>query len=336
MKNGYEVFKEKMFQELGRLCGENTEIEWIEPQKNNGVSRKAVHIRRKGETIGAVHYLDAYFDRYCQGETIESLAEDLYLCHSVHRIPELPELSELEDFNKVRDKIAFRLVNAEMNRESLKETPHICMMDLAVVCCIHLGKCGTGEMTAIIHTRCLGMWGITKEELFQYAVRNTPRLFPACLTPMSDILAGLMVNAKEEGINDDAVDSVLAGEKTLCEILSNRQQCYGAGIILYEGTLKHAAEQAGKERLLVIPSSVHETILMPLEEDEPFFSMEDIITEINKSIVKKEEWLSNHAYLYEKAGNRLGWISGSGEIKEWVDLERFPEGYLEKGDGCHD
>ena len=177
-----------------------------------------------------------------------------------------------------------------------------------------------GERLAAIHNRHLEMWEITVEKLYQYAVKNTPQLLPACLIVMND-----------------GRDSLVHEYNLDMRILLNRHKNHGAGVIVYRGELKHVAEQTGKDRVLVIPSSIHETILMPLGRDWPITSMENIITEINESNVQKEEWLSNHAYLYEKETNRLGWISDGGEIKEWIELDWFyPADNKKEGESFHE
>lgn len=57
----------------------------------------------------------------------------------------------------------------------------------------------------------------------------------------------------------------------------------------------------------------------------------------HESNVQKEEWLSNHAYLYEKETNRLGWISDGGEIKEWIELDWFyPADNKKEGESFHE
>lgn len=336
MNREYDLFIKEILEELRKLFEEEAEIAYIEPQKNNGVIRAALHIYREGKQLGAVYYLDSYFIQYCQGNSVKSLAEKIQKNFLNQFGDKLLQIPEIGDFKEMQDKIVFRLVNAKMNWKLLENVPHIKILDLAVVFCIYLGSCEMGEMTAVVHNNHLAMWKETKEMLYQCAVKNTPQILPACFNMMEEAFREMAEEMKVNGFKDFDVDSFLECDMVPLGILTNRQKMYGAGTILYEGELRRAAERMGETLLLVIPSSVHETILAPLEEKDSLDSMKGIINSINRKEVPKEDWLSNHAYVYHREMNRIGWISDDGEIREWYGLEQFYAGCFEKGDDCHD
>ena len=87
-------------------------------------------------------------------------------------------------------------------------------------------------------------------------------------------------------------------------ILTNIFRINGAGVICYDGLLKIIADMAG-ENHIIIPCSIHETIVMSektwLDEqvrDEMGYSF-------NREEVPADEILSDHPFRYEKEMNRL-------------------------------
>ena len=53
------------------------------------------------------------------------------------------------------------------------------------------------------------------------------------------------------------------------------------------------------DEVIIIPSSVHEVILLPIEMKDKVDEINAIIQTINKTMLAPEEILSDHAYLYK-------------------------------------
>lgn len=109
-------------------------------------------------------------------------------------------------------------------------------------------------------------------------------------------------NLLERGASTSKPDQEDEGD--FMYVLSNQLRSFGAASIVYP----HVLEMVGKivgEDFCVLPSSVHEVIIVPesysLEQKE----MDEMVTEINATQVADEEVLSNHAYFYERAAKKL-------------------------------
>ena len=59
-----------------------------------------------------------------------------------------------------------------------------------------------------------------------------------------------------------------------------------------------AAGRAYRRRLLQIPSSVHEFLLVPREREQDREELKKMIAEVNRTELPPEEVLSDHLYLY--------------------------------------
>ena len=65
-------------------------------------------------------------------------------------------------------------------------------------------------------------------------------------------------------------------EKCPMYVLSNVQKVNGACAILYENVLKNIAKRVGSD-LWIVPSSIHETLLIPCETGQTFEGLQQMI-----------------------------------------------------------
>lgn len=125
--------------------------------------------------------------------------------------------------------------------------------------------------------------------LFNAAIRNTGGSVK--LMPMADILGPVIGDLSE------------ASEIPLY-VLTNKKACYGAaGAAVRRDLLREACRKHGAASCFVIPSSVHEVIVLPCvgdyEDRENYLAIADIIREVNANAVPGEERLGDHAYIYD-------------------------------------
>jgi hypothetical protein len=195
-------------------------------------------------------------------------------------------------FNKVKERICYRLVSAEHNRELLQKIPHISYLDLAI--CFYYAYQGDelGAGSILIHNTHMDMWGTNQEELMELAQKNTPQLFPWEYKSMDMVLRELM--EEEEKIAGD-----IFSERLPMQILSNENRVHGAACILYPNLLKNLAEKEGCN-LYIIPSSIHEVIILPDSGEENPLQLREMIEEVNATQVEPEEVLSNNLYYFER------------------------------------
>ena len=124
--------------------------------------------------------------------------------------------------------------------------------------------------------------------------KNTPILLPPVIDTMEHTLELLMgeINCAIEPAGD-------SNKPIPMHIMTNKYQINGASVLLYHGLLDGLAEKLGTD-LYVIPSSIHELIIMPAEDGSLSLSkLSDMVKEINENHVKEEEILSDCAYYYD-------------------------------------
>lgn len=218
----------------------------------------------------------------------------------------------------MKNKIIYQLVNVEKNQEALKQMPHrIIGEDLAVVFAVLMEKDDTGIMTMKISRDFLRPWEMSEEELWILANKNTPMLLPVEMENLSDLLIALFKTSMEKNgvtFKQEAWDKLLEthreqmnkteGIKLQMYVLTNKYKLWGAAAFLYPGVLKAAAKQFGKD-LIILPSSVHEVIIIPQENMPKSRDLAEMVKEINQKDVLPEEVLSDSVYWYCRKNDRF-------------------------------
>ena len=83
----------------------------------------------------------------------------------------------------------------------------------------------------------------------------------------------------------------------LMYVLTNMQRNYGAAVLLYPGLLEMIGEE-WKENFYILPSSIHEVLLVPESKNPGLSELKEAVFSINRTEVTKEEFLSDTVYYY--------------------------------------
>lgn len=287
---------------------EEYKIEFQQMVKNNGVVLDGIVIHKKGETASPNIYLNDYYNDYQMGKPASLIMEEI--ARQYHQIKAENDIAyvNLSDFKKVRDSIVLRMVNYDKNRGLLKTCPHKRYLDLAIVFRYMAGRNSIGIASSLIRNEEFDLWNISLEELYQTALFNTMREFPWQM----DSLAKVIVESFKKRMSDEETEE-LAEELSILEqtengvsmfVLSNDSGVYGASCILYEAVLKNFA-RVQECNIFILPSSVHEVMLVPENTDtEPEF-LEELVEEANRSAVGLVDLLSDHIYYYDREKDQI-------------------------------
>lgn len=271
--------------------------------KNNGIMLKGLAAVKNGEAISPVVYLEDYFERYEEGVSMEMIVNELYDMFNTFEKPDF-SVDILEDFESLKDKVFYKLVNYQMNQKVLKTIPHVRFLDLAVIFNAMAGQDEKGQYMARIENKHMKSWGTNVKTLYALAEKNTPRLFPRTLESMPEIMERvarehLRKDYDEEFLEELFGDVRLNQKASPLYVLGNQCGTGGAAAMLYKGVLKDFADKVEKD-LVILPSSIHEVLLIPYEEKLEMESLRDMVRGINKREVPESDVLSNSVYLYQR------------------------------------
>lgn len=203
--------------------------------------------------------------------------------------------------------LSFRLINYENHKEQLQGVPCIPIEDLAVV--FYHGTSSPAEEKLVSDQEMEG-WKLSVGMLYRRALQTCVRVRPAKLESLYRMI-GLSEEQAEK-------EKAAVGGGLDLYVLSNIQGRYGASVLLYPGELHRIAE-AWSEGFYIIPSSIHEVILIPEHEMIPIPEMRQIIHDINREMLQIDEILSGEVYYYDPEKDRLRIVR-----KELVEAKPSP------------
>ena len=120
-----------------------------------------------------------------------------------------------------------------------------------------------------------------------------------------DGTSGFESDVNVDMIVSELITSVELRQKTMpMYVVSNKKNLFGASAILYSDYLEEWAEELECD-LYVIPSSVHELLVMPAAHAYSGEEITEMIREINRTQVAREEILSDHVYIYRRNEGRI-------------------------------
>lgn len=289
----YQEFREVLLELLKEKTKGEKNVTVHQVEKNNGIVLEAAVIMGKGEFIAPTVYLQELYEEYQEGASPEKIAEEILELEEEQKREMDFSLEYFENYGTARTRIYYKLVNYEMNRHMLEKIPHLRYLDLAVVFYYRLegGQFHGGSI--LIHNCNLDAWKIEKKQLMEDAVINTSRKLPYTLQGM------------------EAMIMELTGEDTLryCDeetmyVLTNEEKYFGAAVLLYPHVLNHIAGMLRKN-FYVLPSSVHECILVPDQGQYSRLELMKMVKEVNQSQVEEDEILSYKVYYYDRQKEAL-------------------------------
>lgn len=270
--------------------------------KNNNTHLTGLIICEKGINIAPAIYLESLFAAYQDGMTLEGVFKEVVRLYEQNKTAQGFDGGMVMDFGAAKDRICFKLVNAERNRDMLTDVPHIPYHDLAIVFYILVSEGVDGTGTVLVRNSLLDMWGADVQILYHAAMENTRRIFRGSVQSMGSIMEEIMGDMQGSG---EVYDMAAAKEDAFpMYVATNDSKLNGASVLLYPDLLKDFAECAGSD-FYILPSSVHEIILLPDTVDTDLDHMKRMVREINGSEVAPEEVLSDSVYFYNRAKDRV-------------------------------
>lgn len=281
-------FVEAIVNEIKSIVGENVKVDVREVVKNNGLKLTGVTVMRENENIAPTVYLD----NYSEDDNVKAIARDIIeTLEKARNITPVIDIESIKNFDNIKDKLVVRLVNYKANEDMLSTMPHIKYLDLAIICCINICDDGTIKVT----NQFLETWETSRDELFDIAMKNTPNVLPVDGRNMFEYMDELMGGEKVYHKGLDVFDASFMN----LYLLSNTEKLFGSSTILYDGVLETLAAQVNSD-LILIPSSVHEWLILPFEKSMDINVVTEMICDVNSSEVKQDEKLSDHPYVYRR------------------------------------
>lgn len=316
-KEFIEQAKEKILDFLPEKFADAT-VEVNQVIKNNDCVLDGLSIKTENTNFAPTVYLNPYFEQIQQGIGVDlyDVLSQIADAYQTHYIDHDMDLSKITDYDSIKDKIACKLINGEANEKFLQDKPYTKVEDLAVVYQILLDKSAEGTASVTITDRLLETYGVTAGELHSQALENMEKQ-PYVFKGISEIVDEVMYGHTPSGQNMDGNE---AGESPqqmtediddIIFVLTNESKLNGAAEILNDNTRQEIAEKIGD--YYVLPSSVHETIVIPKDAGIGLEELEHMVKGVNYTQVALEERLSDNVYEYDAKEHELFRSDRAGE-----------------------
>lgn len=276
MEMYYEEFLKQVTEDLQyRLPGAQFGIQDV--NKLQGESYQGISVAKAGSDVRAMMNLESDFEALRNGaiyaDVLDGIGERV-----VDVLRQMPEISaeELRDPDSFPERLSLALVPMKGNEEMLDQIPYRQMEDLALYVRMEAGE----NASAVVTNQILKDMGMTKDELFDLALAGAPQLHPVSMRPMSELLGVMDMGSPELMVatTDDAIR--------------------GAAVIAYPGFLEEAAARL-EGNFYILPSSIHEVLLMPENMAPSVKEMEEMVWSINRSEVDEKDRLSDRVYHFD-------------------------------------
>lgn len=272
----YTDFVKAMHREVRGQMEPDVAVEIHTAIKNNSALRTGLVFIKKDVNIAPTIYLEEFYEQYLEGASVQEMAQTIHSIYEKISLKNSYPYNNILKFENIKDKIVYKLIHKESNLELLREIPYEEYLDLAVVFYILLDHTGFGPATILIRSEHMLRWNVTKEEISRLAKENTPKLLPMDLGILADTMY----------------------------VVTNQTRNLGAAVMLYPDTWEKVAALIGED-FYILPSSIHELIVVPESIGMNRLQLENMVEEINHTEVEQEEILSNTVYRYIRKEKRV-------------------------------
>lgn len=275
--------------------------------KENDTKLTAICISEKDAPNSTCIYLDGLINHYMwqynsldMEEALNSSTMRRIICQNVadvfresgRQTINISELSKaMESYQNAREYLRVGICSPEKNEESLKtQVYHMCG-DFAEY--YYLADVGIENTMIKVTETMLESWNVSKDEVQMAAMENMKQ---------DMTLMHLEQFAELLGIEPDEAEHIPD-----LRILTNTKMNHGAGMILNPDIQKKIAQTVQGD-YYVLPSSIHEVLIYPEQEDTELEMLASLVKNVNQTNVSETDFLSDevqhysaHAHILENA-----------------------------------
>ena len=124
----------------------------------------------QGINVAPAIYLESFYEDYQKGQQLEDVADEILVLYGKVKADHSWEEDCFQCYEKVRDRIVFRLINRKANEELLKTIPYVPYLDLAVVFYVVVDVNVHGTVSLLIREPLRLEWKVSVKELYDLSL----------------------------------------------------------------------------------------------------------------------------------------------------------------------
>lgn len=267
----------------------DAEIQDAQVNKLQGESYRGIMVKENGSTIGVNISLETAYREYLKGADLTEMSDKMAetALEALDKKALGVDLEDLKDYSVMKDNLMIQVVNAKENADMLSNIPYKKIEDLAEICRIDVSGDTNSGATILVTDDLLKHYGVTKEQLFEDAEKTAPEKHPLSIRSMASVIEGI---TGEKDIEEHSEMPLV--------VATNENGLLGAGVIAYPEFMEKASEAVGGDFFL-LPSSIHEVLVMKDDGEQSIATLEDMVRSVNESTVEKADQLSDSVYHFD-------------------------------------
>lgn len=272
--------------------------------KNNDLDKIALVVKRPNCNIGANFYIEEMIeDLDGQDDIAQTISKRI--SEFIERDEESARLEKItkdlmDSYENCKLNIYPRLKLVDWNRniDNLFKTGIVCDFYECYAVRIFFNEGGSGQI--MLTNEIVERWADQSDRTIDamgQIIKSQAReneYFNTKMEKMEDVLRKMMGMEVPEEFDMSPVSD--------CKmwVVTNAQKTQGGNIIGNNLVGNMILDRMGVEKIWLLPSSVHESIVIPFEEEEKKNNLRDMICMVNDEQLSQEERLSFHPYTYER------------------------------------
>ncbi|MBP3239363.1 MAG: hypothetical protein J6M92_02320 [Oribacterium sp.] len=204
-------------------------------------------------------------------------------------------------YEEIRPYLRVVLRSKASQGDKLSETIHTELCDMALLPVLRIkceSICSGQESNGIAYMKksACEKLDVSEEQIMEDALKNTVTNCPSHTEGLSETLVKLRgVDASEIGA--DIAESHMF-------VATNVNYNNGAAVLAYPGFMEEMSERL-EDNLIIIPSSIHEVIVIRESEMDGSALLNEWIKDVNHCELESCDILSDHAYRYDATERKL-------------------------------
>ena len=161
---------------------------------------------------------------------------------------------------------------------------------------ISFDECGV--MSFVIDNDLADYAKITEEQLYKKAYKNTDKILKPICRDMRSLLKDMSGGVDIPESEDTAEPKIF--------VITNEHKYLAATALLYPQVFEDITKELGSD-LVILPSSVHDLIVMPDDAHFEGSGLKEIVEDVNSNHMSKAEVLSTNVYRYKKGDLKVSY-----------------------------
>lgn len=213
-------------------------------------------------------------------QTIQEFAE--YIYHNAMDIWNNNTIDESNIDNYNKNLLFLRVCGIDKNRDTLANAPHVIIADdLALTYYLLVEENGDDLFTCMITNDLMESYELTKEQLYNDAMENAPKIMPI-----------------------EIVGSPFIPENKML-MVSNERITFGGSALFYPGVMEDISKSFGGAGYFVIPSTIHEFMIFVDDGIITLDFLQKTFDSVRAELTDPREIINENIYYYNTYTKQL-------------------------------